>query len=216
MLVQFEHGGIPVSLEGFDGDHITRVIKRTHDFFEAEILKSVGDLDPTGAIVDVGAFIGNHSVYFGLFTDASEVIAIEPNPVALPLLETNIDLNGLSSKVQMINCAVGAEEGIVGMREGRRFNRGRTVVVEGSDTKLRTLDDIVGDTEVSVLKVDVEGYEAKVFKGASELLSQQAPVVYAEARTKKRKRILDESLGIFGYKHVVTFNHRSWEHSYKK
>jgi protein O-GlcNAc transferase len=216
MLVQFEHGGVPVSLEGFDGDHITRVIERTRDFFEAEVLEYIGDLNPTGTIVDIGAFIGNHSVYFGLFTGADEVLAIEPNPAALELLGKNINSNGLGGKTKIIACALGASAGSVGLREGRSSNRGHTLVTGGTETKLQTLDDTVGGRKVSVLKIDVEGYESEVLRGATKLLTDQTPVVLAEARTRKRKRLLDERLAGHGYRPDVSFNHRTWVHSYKK
>ncbi|HEY4964117.1 MAG TPA: FkbM family methyltransferase [Candidatus Saccharimonadales bacterium] len=216
MLIDFEHAGSPVLIEGFDGDHITREIERTSEFYEIELLRYIGNLYRTGTTIDVGAFIGNHSVYFGMFTEASKVIAVEPNPLAVEHLRRNIESNNLCARVDVVQAAAGAITGEVGIKQGRRRNRGHTVVVSGTDVILRTIDDIVGDDEVSVLKVDVEGYELEVLKDAGQLLSRQNPHVFAEARSRSKKRLLDEHLGGLGYKPGLAFKNGAPVFSYRK
>src|SRR6185369_12442055 len=173
MRIDFEHLGHPVVLHGFDGDHVTRTIQKNKNFYEAEMLGHITTLEPTNSIVDVGANIGNHSVYFGLFTDAQEVIAIEPYPPAAKLLTINLAANKLGSKVVQYNCAVGAKTGVVGLQPGKRSNMGNTKVVSGHDIELKRLDDIARNREVSIIKIDVEGYELEVVRGAIEIISNQ-------------------------------------------
>lgn len=216
MIVHFEHGGEPVTLEGFDGDHISKVIERTRNFYEPEMLGYIGELKPAGTILDVGSYIGNHAVYFGMFTDANKVIAVEPNPSAHGLLTRNIRANCLGSVVVPIECAAGESPGRVGIRQGRVSNLGHTVVTTGEEVELRTLDGIAGDEEVSVLKIDVEGYVTEVLKGAAQLMASQHPTIFVEALTLRRKRRLDKLLSQFDYKPGPVFRNGAPMYTYAK
>lgn len=213
--ISFEYAGQPVLMHGFAGDHIAKSIMNSGDFYESEMLTHIADLQPTGTIVDVGANIGNHTVFFGMFTDADKVIAVEPNELVVPLLERNIAVNHLSNKVVRHSCALGAEPGRVGLLVGRLHNLGHTRTIAGSDVEQRRLDDIVSDKEISVIKIDVEGYELEVLKGASRVLREQKPELFLEAATIRRRRILDDFLRGFGYRSGAVFN-RTPTYQYSK
>jgi hypothetical protein len=77
-------------------DCIIRFIESSRTFYELELLEYAAACGPRGGVfIDVGANIGNHTVYFGKFL-ADFVLAIEPSPIAVRCLLRNIALNGVS------------------------------------------------------------------------------------------------------------------------
>jgi FkbM family methyltransferase len=126
-----------------------------------------------GTVVDVGANIGFITVRAA--RAARRVIAIEPHPVRFRYLKRNVALNGLTN-VLCINCAVGRAEGEIGLYDvdptlGPRPLDVSTTPGRGKcyHVPLRTLDSLV--QEADLVKIDVEGYEAEVLRGATDLLA---------------------------------------------
>lgn len=202
----FEYQNRQVILHGLVGDHISTTINHTRSFYELPMLECIGGLTLGGTVVDVGANIGNHSVYFGLFTGADKVLAFEPYPLVARLLRENIIANGLRGRIEHRDYALGATTGRVGIRPGPAHNRGHTKVVDGSDVMQRRLDDIVGDEDVSLMKVDVEGNELQVLQGATGLISNQRPHLFVEASNALRRYRLDKFLGRYDYQRVARFD----------
>jgi FkbM family methyltransferase len=130
--------------------------------------------ETTGTVVDVGANIGFIAVRAG--RTASRVIAIEPHPTRFRYLERNVALNGLSN-VTCVNCAVGAAEGALALYDVDPTLGPRPLDVSATPGRgkchrvpLRTLDSLVDQADL--VKIDVEGYETEVLRGASSLLTR--------------------------------------------
>jgi FkbM family methyltransferase len=132
--------------------------------------------------IDVGANIGYFSCLMSkLAGPAGKVLAIEPEPQNLKLLEQNIAINNLTNVV-VHPCALGASTGAAMLGLYKSSNRGRHSILE-TDAKsrvkvpVRTLDDLAKDSgknikSWSLAKIDVEGYEGFVIDGAKETLHQ--------------------------------------------
>jgi FkbM family methyltransferase len=138
--------------------------------------------ETTGTVVDVGANIGFITVRAA--RTASRVIAIEPHPIRFRYLERNVALNGLSN-VTCMNCAVGAAEGEIDLYDVDPTLGPRPLDVSATPGRgrryrvpLRTIDSLVEEAEL--VKVDVEGYEAEVLRGASKLIAR-GPRLVVEA-----------------------------------
>src|SRR5690606_32927844 len=93
-------------------DHIYKTISETLCFYEKDLLEYiytvVGTQPPQTLAVDVGANIGNHSIFFASFL-TDHLIAIEPNPQVLPVLNKNLSHN--IQNYQIYECAVGEATG---------------------------------------------------------------------------------------------------------
>jgi FkbM family methyltransferase len=129
-------------------------------------------LEPGDLFVDIGANVGSYTVLASKVRGA-RTIAVEPDPVTARSLRRNIEVNGIADKVSVVEAALGAHAGTVSFTVGRdTVNR---VAQEGDDpvreVGLRTFDDVLDSEVPGVIKIDVEGFEADVFKGASAPLA---------------------------------------------
>jgi len=154
-------------------------------------------LSPGGVFVDVGANVGLFSIPAAQYAGPrGRVVAAEASPEVFSYLQRNVRANNCS-QVDCLQCAVCASDGSVsfypapnehfGMGSmGPQFN------TEPIQVPARTLDGILeekGIADVDVLKIDVEGFEAAVLKGAMRLLAGKCPPLivfefcdWAEAR----------------------------------
>jgi len=151
------------------------------------------DLRPGGVFLDVGSHFGLWSVYAaGIVGRTGKVFAFEPSP-AFAVLRENAALN---SPVQAFNMGLGAQDSEAtffdqGMassgsfvNEVTRINEKfqSTVPIGGNKVKIRTLDTLVAELGVrpDLIKVDVEGFEFEVVRGAENVLRNIRPVMLIE------------------------------------
>lgn len=144
---------------------------RKHDF---------GD----GAVLDIGANLGMFSlVVAGRYNDR-RILAFEPGPSTFPALKDNIARNG--AKVECRRLALADKDGEIrfAMMEKARANSKITTDADGVAVPVRRLDSIVeeeGITQIALLKIDTEGFEAAVLRGAPRTLAEIRPaVIYFE------------------------------------
>lgn len=202
-------------------DHIVSVIRNTGTFYELDLLEymrwSIAKREGrgrAGLVLDVGANIGNHAVFIGTFI-AKHVIAIEPNPESLVCLRENLECN--LDDYTIHDCALGASpgQGRVHMPENAADNLGMARIVSDDQgpIKIRTLDDLITEqrdvlgitTPVTGMKIDVEGMEIPVLKGARDVLQRDFPELFIEAATPKQLAEIEVFLDEFGYRKVATW-----------
>jgi FkbM family methyltransferase len=130
--------------------------------------------------VDVGANVG--LVSFTAAMSGARVIAFEPSPENCARWRRNRDLNP-AARAELIEVAVGAEPGTVRLTLGRESGwnvidrpTGPKIDARGSvEVRQIRLDDWAREHDIHhirAMKVDVEGYEAEVLRGASRLLEE--------------------------------------------
>jgi FkbM family methyltransferase len=132
-------------------------------------------------LIDVGALIGMYTLLAAGGCGAN-VIAFEPVPAVADRLEENVRLNNFGGFVEVRRSAVGGEAGFVQMSTHRDVNyvvTGRGLTddsrrVSNVNVPLERLDDVGLSKQPKesriFLKVDVEGFEVEVLKGAEALL----------------------------------------------
>lgn len=142
-----------------------------HEFSDMGFLLHV--LREDDLFVDVGANAGSYSVLACAAIGASGV-AFEPVPDTYRRLLANLRLNELSKKVVAMNMGVGAAAGH--MFFTRNLDTTNHVVsvdehsAETISVEVITLDVALKGRSPSMLKIDVEGYEAPVMQGAETIL----------------------------------------------
>jgi len=134
-------------------------------------------LRPGDLFVDVGANIGSYTVLAA--TTGAHCVSFEPLPQTFSHLQANIRLNGFGERVQARNLGVGRADGVC------RFTAGLdTVNHVASDAEAQAgatleipvvaLDQALAGLSPTLLKIDVEGFEANVIAGAGRVLAEQA------------------------------------------
>jgi hypothetical protein len=74
------------------------------EFFEQDILQSLDKLlDENSVVIDIGANVGNHTVYWGKITNVKKIYSFEPVKPTFDILSKNIEINNLSEKVKTYN-----------------------------------------------------------------------------------------------------------------
>jgi len=137
-------------------------------------------LSPGGVVVDVGANIGYFSLLAAsLVGKTGKVIAVEAHPRNFEILSSAVRDNGLE-QVTAVNIGLSDEIGSaqVIMADQNEFpNRTASTVpqpgLSGPSVSLRRLDDCINDWKIDtidLLKIDVDGFETKVLRGAAESL----------------------------------------------
>ena len=142
-----------------------------HEF--ADMAFVVHALRPGDLFGDIGANAGSYTVLAAKIAGA-EVIAVEPVPETAERLRRNVELNGLSDRVELHRVAVSDRAGTV------RFTIDADTInpIAGATDAQRptlavpctTLDSLLGARVPALLKIDVEGHEGAVLEGARNLL----------------------------------------------
>lgn len=136
-------------------------------------------LRPGDMMGDVGANVGAYTVLAAKNAGAN-VISIEPVPSTFQHLKNNIELNKISDLANVMNCGAAAENGELKFtKELDAVNHVAVSVEEKSSDNIvkvmvRTLDDIFQNDVPLLLKIDVEGFEHEVIKGATNLLKSDS------------------------------------------
>ena len=142
---------------------------------------------PEGAIVDVGANVGIVSLMLAKRFPGRSIHSFEPAPSTFATFEANIGLNGCAN-VRALRCAVSDLDGEILFNADPMGRATSSIALSAGDKAVRvpctTLDTYAKRNsidEIAFLKVDVEGFEASVFQGARDILSQhRAAIVYYE------------------------------------
>jgi FkbM family methyltransferase len=157
-------------------------------------------IDPGDVVADVGANIGYLTSLAAVRAGAlGKVLSFEPHPEVFGLLEVNAGRwrgrDGLA-EIELHRLALADREGSGELIAGPSFEANMGLASLSSDgadgaageaiaVPLARLDDVVADTRIGVMKVDVEGHEAGVFRGAERLLAQGAvrDIVFEDLET---------------------------------
>ncbi len=145
-----------------------------HEFEDMALLLHA--LRPDDLFVDIGANVGSYTVLGGGAVGAC-CISIEPILSTFAWLQQNIAINGLNDRVQALNIGLGREEGALRFTDG--FDTMNHVVddvavASAVEVVVRTLDTVLDDTEPTLIKIDVEGFETEVMAGAERALTSSA------------------------------------------
>jgi FkbM family methyltransferase len=164
------------------------VIKRTlvdGKLWEPDVVELLGRLiRPDSVAIDVGAHMGSHTLTMARHVGPKgRVVAFEPQTKMYEELLGNLAQNGIHN-VRAEFVALGDAPALITMRAAIDVSEGITAVGHGGNrVELRTLDGY-GFTNVSLVKIDVEGFEVKVLEGARETIRRERPAVIIEINAK--------------------------------
>lgn len=162
-----------------DPSQVAEIDLKGEDFYEQWMLTNIQQLPyMQGIWIDVGAHVGNHTIFFSTKCDADEVWAYEPTPSTFAILEQNVATNK-GNTVRLFNCAVGAKKGYCTVKEDKEHSGRNKVTKSKGKCKLEILGDIAA--KVALIKIDVEGFEFEVLKGAMPVIERDLPELFIES-----------------------------------
>jgi FkbM family methyltransferase len=206
--VEVRFAGWGATFRDFDkDDHILRQMRSSHEFYESDLLGWMfHNNKPGGYVIDVGACIGTFTVFCAKILKA-EVFAIEPDEQNYQELDFNIHRNSIADKVTLLRAAIGARNGSGMIRREVEHNCGAKAVVSTSlsehvsldQVEVTTLDATAADRRISCIKIDTEGAEVSVLKGAAEVIRRWRPVIIVECANDGNYSQLETYLEALGY-----------------
>jgi FkbM family methyltransferase len=164
--------------------------------------------------IDVGANIGNHSLYFS--RHFNKVIAIEPHPANFQLLELN-RLLSRRNNIFPLNLGISNVPGTLKISHADTANSGSVFLAPSDEADsnenivyANSLDNILSNEKnISLIKIDVEGMEYETISGAERLIRSQMPIILFEQRenafTPNGSATIDRLLE-FGYNTFAILN----------
>lgn len=167
--------------------------------YEQKVLEHIYRKELRGRAVDIGASVGNHALWLAAICGL-EVLAVEPLDHAR--LQRNVALNP-DLDIEVWPVALGDEStrgtvtGPPSHVVGDSFPADGQVPIERLDDRELT--------DVALLKIDVEGHEPQVLRGAEQTVRRERPVIFAEAESPAAHERNAEVLRALGYSHVKTF-----------
>jgi FkbM family methyltransferase len=183
-LLKTRHG----PMLALSGDRfISRSLEVYGEFSAAEWALLAQLVKPGMTVVEVGANIGAHSVALARACFPGPLYVFEPQQRIFQLLCANLALNGIRNAIAFPE-ACGETAGVVivpPLDYSAEFNFGG-VSVHPDDGALRgwkvraTPLDSLGLANCHVIKIDVEGFEAQVLRGAAETIAKFRPLLYVE------------------------------------
>jgi len=189
--------------------------ERCYDLYKARLeapwLRHVAPLvTPGSTVVDVGAHVGFFTQRFARAVgDAGQVLAMEPEPTNYTRLCRRIARAGLGARVTACNVAAVEAPGDYFLRLNPHHPGDHQLASDGLKVVGRTVDELVATRTlppVSVIKLDVQGAEARILAGAETTLQRYRPALLVEVDDQRLRgqgssapELLD-SLAARGYK----------------
>lgn len=148
---------------------------RYYEWELSEIIKSLSS--NSSIMVDAGANMGYFSLIFLSNSPKGKLFGFEPNPSVSILLDNNITQNNFNDRAVVIKKALSATSGNIPFNFGssdKQSGWGHVDNNSKSYVEATTLDINFSNNEsIDILKIDVEGFEFEVLKGASKLLNEK-------------------------------------------
>lgn len=166
-------------------DHITTLVLYCGLYDAPEMRFLLAWLRPGDTFLDVGANVAPYSL-LSTAVPGTRAIAFEPGSLARQRAQANVALNGLAERITLEPLAVSDVDGTATLTADRWATN--TLVGEGyegavEDVPTVRLDSYSADHDlgrVSLVKIDIEGFEANALRGASGLFARHRPALIVE------------------------------------
>jgi FkbM family methyltransferase len=189
MIKEITHLNKKISINLHENEIVSSVINNSNSFFEIKFLEFVrNNFQKQKTIIDIGANIGNHSLFFSEFLEYDEIICFEPFEKNVELLKLN--LIGKNCRIMDYALSDSESEKILYNSQSNNFGGFSLHSYDGSKGEnksfivkdkvvTKTLDSL-NLTNVTMIKIDVEGHENSVLNGGIETIKKNSPIIFIE------------------------------------
>lgn len=194
---------------------ISKSLQQYGEWAEKEVDLFKIFVETSDCVLDIGAFIGTHTIALAKLVGSSgKVFSFEPRPEVFYVLQKNIAENapgivksfnfGLAANnqqlvVSTIDASVNMNYGGMSVLEDVPSSTEFEIKIE-----LKKLDSIGDFPPVKLIKIDVEGMEHEVIKGAKNLILRDKPILYLECNNVENSSFAldfakENGYAIYGY-----------------
>eukprot|EP00164_Ancoracysta_twista_P024699 GFYU01046963.1.p1 GENE.GFYU01046963.1~~GFYU01046963.1.p1 ORF type:complete len:317 (-),score=76.30 GFYU01046963.1:31-981(-) len=173
---------------------------------ELDVLRDY--IHPGGVVFDIGALMGTFTIPFAkLVGDKGLVFAFEPQQEMAGLIKASLVVNSLDNTMVIVGGAGAADStmmvpsvdyndlnnfGSVSLTtDPSKYKSSRQVRVQAMDGVMRNVFGSVDKKPVDLIKIDVEGMELDVIKGAKEIIKKHHPALWIEHNNPKETHVQD-------------------------
>ncbi|HWI85486.1 MAG TPA: FkbM family methyltransferase [Sphingomonas sp.] len=185
--------------------YVTQSIALYGEYCPAEANALKRAIKPGMTVVEVGANMGSHSVEMARACAPGRFYAFEPQPRLFQILCANLALNDVGNAFAYPDACGEAEgEAIVPLVDYTRAGNFGGISLRGAEcpgitVRVRPLDSL-NLPACGLLKVDVEGFEAQVIRGARDTILRCRPIIYIENDRADRQQELISLIAGLGYR----------------
>ena len=181
VILAFDDIGLKINLEGRYENDLLLVLKE----FIKEKIPNSGNL----SLIDIGANIGNHSIFFSEFF--KKVYAFEPNPLTYEILNINSNFNVRKKNIITYKLGLSDQQGKTFFRINR-LNMGGSCIIYPKENRLNSTDVIeiqiscadkieeLRNENIGCIKIDIEGHELRILIGAENIIKRNKPIIIFE------------------------------------
>lgn len=176
-------------------------------------------------VLDIGAHVGCHTLIYKSINSDCSIYSFEMQSIIYELLKKNISINHLQN-VKAFHCAIGESIGMVSISDniadgpnknekyaynnGKEYNFGGVSLGSGQEEILMITIDSLQLEACDFIKIDVEGFEYFVIKGASQTIQKYKPVIFYEENYKINSQSTTELLKSMGYNSFEMINEENF------
>lgn len=177
-------------------------------------------------MIDIGANYGCHSLFMGNhlrnLNKGGKIYAFDIQPKILDLLKENVAINNLQNYIDILGYGLGNKEETKEMILPKDYDHnpnpgGLSLLNNNIDDKyekinvqLKKLDDL-GLNNISVIKIDVEGFELEAFEGGKQTIINQKPVIIFEIWPQNKQKYFDwiqKNFPFYNIEHISNDDYR--------
>ena len=189
MIEEITHLEKKIKINLHKNEIVSDSIRGSGSFFEIGFLDFVRvSFNKQKTIIDIGANIGNHSLFFSEFLEYDKIISIEPFEKNVELLKMNLENKNCVILDSALSDSI-SEKVLYNSQENNfggfslhyydgSLGENKSFVVKDKITTI-TLDSL-NLTDVTMIKIDVEGHEIPVLNGGIETITKNKPTIFIE------------------------------------
>lgn len=168
--------------------------------------------------IDCGANIGD-TILACSPADSDQFLAIEPHPGYFAYLQRNL---GSRNNIRLLHALCSAEDGKTGVHIEARRGTAQTIKANDGETRVSSvrldtlLQDNAGFRDCNFLKIDTDGHDFDVIRGAGELIKGAKPVVFFECDVFQNPRFIEDVMDILkffagaGYRDALVYDNQGY------
>jgi len=185
ITIKYNDDEIEIYVYSAPTDYISKMIKYNNNFYEHRLLSFLkNNFYNQKNIIDIGANIGNHSLFFAKYIKCNKIFSFEPFETNIELFKHN--LQNYKDKCILFEKALSDKDGQMVLYNSEQNNFGGFSLdkQEKSFEVVKEIDVVKLDnfnlTDITLIKIDVENHENQVLIGAKQTILNNKPIIVLE------------------------------------